>query len=264
MRTSLSLSLILLLGLPVALAQTPPAPAAPAAAGSAPALSPGEILRPEFRIKGGKMLAGTAFALDVDGAVLAVTAFHLFGPVGGLERPVSAADLPSFVKSVTLRDAWTDAPVAEAGPPLALPDAAVMGGPTASLDLAAFPLLPPDPAAPPVEGAVPVHVVKLAAKLPKVGDPVWVAAPVVNAAADHPHLLAARVVEVNNNWLFYSFADTGLDLTATSGAPVLDAAGEVVGMHLGGGKMDSELVGSANPLPAHRDRLVKAMGKQAP
>ena len=127
MRKSLPLALILLASLPIALAETPsPAPAVKVTA-PAPTLSAGEVFRPEFKIKGGKMLAGTAFALDLDGTPVVVTAFHLFGPVGGLEKPVPAAELPSFVKSVTLRDAWTDAPVAEAGPPLKLPDAAVMG-----------------------------------------------------------------------------------------------------------------------------------------
>lgn len=227
---------------------------------AAPELAQGEVFRPEFRVKNKKVLAGTAFALDVDGTVVAVTAFHLFGPPGGLDAAVPAKDLPNIVRSVGLRDAWTDAPVAETGPALPLPDAVVMGGPTASLDLAAFPLLPTDPAAPPVEGAIPAHPAKLAAALPKVGDPVWLAAPLMNAAPDAPHLLPAKVVEVNKDWLFYSFADTALDLTATSGGPVLNAAGEVVGVHLGGGKVESELVGSANPLPAHKDRLQKAIG----
>ena len=256
MRKSLPLALILLASLPIALAETPsPAPAVKVTA-PAPTLSAGEVFRPEFKIKGGKMLAGTAFALDLDGTPVVVTAFHLFGPVGGLEKPVPAAELPSFVKSVTLRDAS----VAEAGPPLKLPDAAVMGGPTASLDLAVFPLLPVDPAAPPVEGAIPVHLAPLAKALPKIGDPVWVAAPLVNAAPDQPHLLAAKVVEVNKDWIFYSFENTAIDFTATSGAPIFDASGAVVGVHLGGGKVDGELVGSANPLAAHRDRLVKALG----
>lgn len=227
-----------------------------ALAATPPALSESSVLRPEFQLAKTRLLAGTAFLLDLDGEIVVVTAYHLFGPMGGLEKQIGSRELPTAVKSATLKDAWTATPAGAAGPPFPLPDAAPMGGPTAALDLAVLPYQP----TPPAEGApAPTpHPLPLAGALPKLGETVWVAAPLVNGTAETPRLLEAKVVEVNENWLFYSYTKTDLDLTATSGAPVLNASGQVVGINLGGGKMDAELIGSANPIAAHKDRLQEA------
>ena len=93
---------------------------------------------------------------------------------------------------------------------------------------------------------------KLAVAAPVNGDTIWLAARVGESEA---RLHQATVVQIDGDWMFFEYA-AELDLAATSGAPVLNAAGEVVGLNLGGGKMpDGKFVGSANPVTALRAHL---------
>ena len=78
-----------------------------------PKIVEGFILRPEFHTTKGDFNAGTAFAVELDGHLLVVTAFHLFGPPGGLPAQVLAAELPAYATGVTVRDAWSGAEVGE-------------------------------------------------------------------------------------------------------------------------------------------------------
>lgn len=235
--------------------------AAAVAAGPPPVVD-GFVLRPVFHTSSGDVLAGTAFGLDVGGRYVVVTAYHLFGPNGGLPSLVPPGEIPAFVPSATVVDAWTGARVGDTHAALAIPDARPMGD-SAAYDLALFPMDRPSPVdALSISGKTTLRPAILAPAPPRTGDPVWVAAPLVGGAPDAPRVLPAQVVEVNADWVFYRFERADVDLTATSGAPVLDGSGRVVGVHLGGGKVGNELIGSANPLSAHADRVEDALGRE--
>ncbi len=50
------------------------------------------------------------------------------------------------------------------------------------------------------------------------------------------------------DWVSYQLYDSGLILNGTSGAAILNARREVVGINLRGGESESELYGYGNPL----------------
>ncbi len=231
-----------------------------------PKIQEGFVLRPVFETTQGSLEAGTAFAVEHQGQILALTAFHLFGPPGGLPTQISAAELPGYATGLTARDAWSGAEVGKSsGPALLLADAQPMGE-TAARDLAAFPMVRPDPLQAIDVAGVSAHKFlrprALAAEAPAVGAKVYVAASLVTG--NKPGTLEATVLEVNPDWIFFEYATTELDLTATSGAPLLDEGGEVVGMVLGAGLFEGKLIGSASPGLAIKQRLSTALEAAEP
>lgn len=233
-----------------------------------PTIQEGFVLRPEFHTTEGSLQAGTAFVVEHEGQLLALTAFHLFGPPGGLPAQIPAAELPAYATALTVRDAWSGAEVGKStGPALLMPEAQPMGE-TAAHDLVAFPMERPDPLETIDVAGVSAHKFirprALATEAPAVGDKIYVAASLVTG--NKPGCLEGTVLEVNPDWIFFEYATTQLDLTATSGAPVLDEDGEVVGMALGAGLFEGKLIGSAGPGLAIQQRLSEATrpAEQAP
>ncbi len=216
----------------------------PRAAPSPPAVAADRLLRPAFATRDGELRAGSAFLVRdprAPASVLLLTAHHLFGPDGGLAREVAGAELPAFVREVRLAD-LAGRPVAVAGPVVPIPGARAHRQVDFAHDLAAF-------AAPP---ALAGRAFALARAAPAVGERVWLFAEVRAGAPPGRLLHAATVTSSSATELAYRFDDGGLDLGATSGAPVLDGAGEVVGVHLGGGRDLRGLFGVANPAASVR------------
>ncbi|WP_227711431.1 hypothetical protein [Novosphingobium ovatum] len=212
--------------------------------------------RPQFAVDGQAIAAGTAFVLDLTPPprpdnplapraeqVMLVTALHLFGPNGGLPAQILSADLPQHVGLTTCRgaqgQAWTARrTLAIAGAvPMAMPFRDVAGFATDAVGVAGAERL------------------RLADRPPAVGDDVWVVAAMTADGRVRRH--AARVIYVGDNALQYVFVDATLQLRASSGAAVVNAAGQVVGLHLGGGVDRGDLVGMAVP-PSRLRALVEA------
>lgn len=236
----------------VAVAGTP----APAAPPVAPEIAAGSVLRPVFTLADGKTFeAGTAFAADLAGETVVLTAHHLFGPVGGLPVQIGADELTGAVKRARFVDAWSKEKVGTDTTPVRVPGAHVMAQDAVG-DLALF-RLPASFDRISSGTQVPFHALTLAAADPKLGDPVWLAASVIGSDA---RLHAAKVVEVKPTFLFIEYAGAPLDLTATSGAPIVNARGEVVGINLGGGLDNGKTIGAAGPVSSIRKNLTEATG----
>jgi len=222
-----------------------------------PSVEDGSILRPRFVTQQGSHAAGTAFALDVNGKLLVVTALHLFGPAGGLESQIAGDKVAEFTKSIAVRDAYTGGDFGTANKGLTLADTHPMGDDAAG-DIVAF-------EAQILTGldklnakSQPLKPLVLAQDAPTKGDKVYVAAQIGDDKKTRTY--EAKIVESNDKWLFFEYADNALDIAGTNGAPVLDESGKVVGMNLGGGKMDDgKLIGSANPYSAIHKRLTEAV-----
>jgi hypothetical protein len=229
-------------------------------AAAAPTVQEGTVLRPHFTTQEGSHSAGTAFAVEINDRVLVVTALHLFGPAGGLKSQVDGAKIAEFTTSVALRDAFTGGDFGQAKKTLLLSNTQPMGD-TAAGDIVAFEaeiLTGLDKLNAKSKDLVPLS---LAEKVPAKGDNVYVAALVGEDKDSRVH--KATVVESNDKWLFYEYADNTLDIAGTNGAAVLDENGQVIGMNLGGGKMDDgKLIGSANPLNPIRQRLTEAVTRE--
>ena len=73
-------------------------------------------------------------------------------------------------------------------------------------------------------------------------------APLPNAPAAGS-LHRGTVAEVNGDFMFYDIPDASLDLAGSSGAPLVNAAGEVVGMQVGVIPASGKTLKSAYALP---------------
>lgn len=211
--------------------------------------------RPAFAVDDGTMSAGTVFLLDMTEppspsnplaprppALFLVTALHLFGPNGGLAAQIPSEHLPDHVKMTACISA--DGQHWAARRTLAIAGAVPMATPFR--DVAAFAA---DPAS--LNGATRLQ---LADKAAAVGDEVWVVASMGGDGRIRRY--GARVIYNGPDALQYAFVDGTLALQASSGAAVVDGAGRVLGLHLGGGKDRGDLLGMAVPL----DRLRALIG----
>lgn len=224
----------------------------------APTLKPCSVLTPTYTIDGKNPSFGRMFAVVASGKQVLVTAHDLFSPNGGLAAQIAPADLKSKVTAVVARDAFaTNNVCARSSAALVVTDAAPMGGGVeAGRDVAAFSVAETSLTGLSAVQQVPLAPLAFAAKAPKVGDPVWLASPVEGQQAS---LYPGKVVEISAGFLFFEYTDRSLNLIGTSGAPILDASGAVVGMNVGFGKMeDGALIGSAAPLGALKQRLEAA------
>lgn len=241
----------LAVGLVVAggLAACSPAPRSGPAAPDFPARAP---LSPSVILTDKRVTAGTAFCIEEPGHQPAVlTAMHVFGPPGGLPARIKAADLPAQVQRVEFYDVFSGRPVGEAGRALALP-AAPFDEASFAGDVAAFVDL---------KEIEPLGRLRLSADGATTGETVWLLAQVAGGAPPSQALHRA-VVEPDEDPIggfFYRFEAPGLDLTATSGAPVLNAKGEVIAIHLSAMKEGTAVVGYGHPTSKFRGSLLEAL-----
>lgn len=212
------------------------------------------ICRPTLRVDGHDFVAGTGFALSIvkggRSRLLMVTAKHLFGPDGGLEKDVPWNEMParaSLTKCVSMQNGaiW------QADPPLAIEGSEPVRTTAFARDIAIFPLRE-------VFSTGQATTLRLAAAAPKVGDSVWVIARLLRGAPPSQLLHHATVVSSGAWVLQYKFENSAYDIQATSGAPVVNAAGEVVGVNLGGGPKNGELFGYGDSLSAVKSAFAVA------
>ena len=95
---------------------------------------------------------------------------------------------------------------------------------------------------------------RLAPAAPRAGDPVWLA---TSIRGRPERTVAAVVVESTADTLIYRFAQGTSErvLRFTSGAPLLDGLGQVVGINIGGGALGGRRLGHANHAGSIRQHL---------
>ena len=143
--------------------------------------------------------------------LLLVTAHHLFGPDGGLAKQVGWKDLPTFVRSVRCAKLTHGGLVLSAGGPLAVNEARPYSEKGTAGDVAVF-LLPESK----------VGALELRTAAPALGQRVWLAARVAGGEPPETLLHRATLVAVGREWIEFAYDNPALDLTATSGAPIVD------------------------------------------
>jgi hypothetical protein len=220
---------------------------APIFARAEPKPDPNVVMLPTFIFdQRHSITAGVAFTLEEQGQRFLTTAYHVLGPAGGLQTRIAPRDVPREVKAIVglcLGDAST---VVLATPVLSVVDARSFdeAGGEADVTFANVP------------GTGGTAGLKLADKLPKVGERVWLFLRLVDR--DRPTLYPATVSEATPTYVQYAMDEPSLNLRASSGAPVLNKDGAVVAMHLGYGKKSDALVCIAAPAQAIRERLSAA------
>ena len=213
--------------------------------------APKDILyKPTFLLLDDSWTAGTAFLVRIDGqsGLFLITANHLFGPDAGLKSQMTPDDIASQVKGVAALSMQDVSKVLWFPNFIKIADADSVESQAYAKDLAVFKATD-----------IPnVQALELASEMPKKGDRVWVFAR--QRGDDTPRLLGATVDESSADKLTYIFDKADFRLPGTSGAPVLNAQGKVVGMNLAGGPTSTkDFKGWANPVIAIRAELTSAL-----
>lgn len=209
--------------------------------------------RPTFHTSSGDVPAGTAFAVTIPGEsrLVLLSAIHLLGPMGGLEVDIPAEKVGTEVEELTLTPLFRGGEISLPARAITIPGASPMGSAaTGPGDVVAF-WLPPNDAFEPLT---------LATETPPAGTRVWLVASLVGGAPASQRLHAARITaDEQTESLYYVFEESGLEMRATSGAPVVDSEGRVVAINLGGGEHKGRQFGVGNPVQRFRPALEKAM-----
>lgn len=209
-----------------------------------PSVPPHIACKPTFLLAHESFFGGTAFVARVPGGKrnVLVTCHHLFGPATGRDEQMSGADVARDVvgvAGVSLTDGRT---VLTAGPALAVPEARPLDERGCDRDVALF-LIPP-----PVPPATASASLPLATRPARTGDRVWLLFRV--RGRDAPGLYRAKITNVSPAQVEFEFAETELELRGSSGAPLLNDAGDVVAVNVGGGREGRRLVGMGCPSAA--------------
>lgn len=220
---------------------------------SFPSVPNGFVFRPKFTTTFGEVRAGTAFVarLDADQPPLLLSVIHLLGPSGGMRKQVAAADVANVVTEVTITDRWDPSiklsignrvlPILESAP---LEDESGAG------DVLAFR----------VAETPELRPARLARKTPTEGERVWLATSLSSGAPAEQRLHPATVIGMHPRGDYlYQFENAAVPIPGTSGAPVLNAAGEVVAINLGGYSEDGKKFGAGNHIERFRPYLEKAL-----
>jgi hypothetical protein len=190
--------------------------------------------------------AGVAWPVMEAGKQYLVTAHHILGPAGGLKTQLAPRDVAREVKAIASLCLGDGKTVFLATPALYVPKARIYDENGGDADVAVARL-------PDARGVKPLV---LAAAAPKKNDPAWLFVRLVDR--DRPTLYPVTVIEVTPGFVQYKVEDKSLNLRAATGAPVLNAAGEVISMHLGFGKQTTALIGISCPAIAIRAHIREA------
>jgi hypothetical protein len=220
------------------------------------------VLRPEFMTASGSSLGSYAFAIAADAGQppLVITALHVLDEVIKSARidctaentSYTGRELPAIVRSVNLYDPfaanWMRAHLGEARPMLAIPGARIDDEePYCQRDVAAF--------VAPGDGLNPA---RLADAPPAPGDPVWLA---VNDRAHGRRTIRAVVVERSPRAMIFRYA-RGTELPKySSGAPIVDRRGGVVGINVGAGALGGCRYGHAVHVGSIRAHLASVLSR---
>jgi hypothetical protein len=208
-----------------------------------PAVESSFVGRPEFITRSGAFGAGTAFLVRIDGEAnpLLITAQHIFGPPGGLKEEVPRAEMASFTKKATLHDIVRGGSKTTRIDALALPD---------TLDVAAFRTALGQKANP--------H--PLAVMNPKVGDTIWLVAE-LEGQPKKEILHRGSVAAVWADQIKCQFDNGDLVTRGASGAPYLNASGDVVGLHTGTFNDPGSTAGAMLPVETIKRAINGVLGK---
>ena len=207
---------------------------------------------PRFNLADGSAhMSGKAFVVQwFRNRSLMVMPMHLLAPSGGYHSYISAADIPNTVRSVDLLDLNRSAVMASADRSLLSDSVPVeKNGGNMSLDLIAFE----------VRNAGRATKLALAGTPITVGSKAWVLTRTDNSSSSGCDRYAGTVIRSKTDDLSIRL-DRPLDAHGSSGSPVVDARGQLIGMMVG--MEDQErTIAMCLPAPFIYQKLYKAAGQ---
>jgi hypothetical protein len=224
--------------------------------GTPPPLPANLAVRPTFQLKDRRTVeAGTAFGATMDGgAPVLLSALHLLGEAGGLDKQIPAEQIPDVVTGVTLFNIDRSQPIGAAGKGLLREGFPIGEGPTESDcrgDIVAFQL--------PQRSRV--GVAPLAKENPSFLARVWIVGKEFSKAGASADLFPG-VVWMSTHKNIVVMLQSPLDLSGFSGAPAVNEKGEIVGIVIGGGSgREGKPVALLNPVNDVRKKLESVQRK---
>ena len=214
-----------------------------------PRIGKSVALRPTFVLRtGGSYQAGTAVAVRLQPrkAPIVLTALHLFGPAGGLDKDLAPPFLDQVIREVLLTPLGAKKPTGRARGALRKTGFALKPeDPDVSSDIAAFALVPGSK----------VNALDLSATNPRLGEWVWLVGDVVDHQPQTQRLFPARVMVASDKGTMVKF-ESSFRLQAFSGAPLVNVKREVAGILIGGSEEGGMAV--INPAASIRRRLAES------
>ena len=196
---------------------------------------------PEFTTTGGKQSAGTASVIKIKGETQSyiVSARHLLGPMGGFKNQTPAKDVPQFVKNITIKSFSGGSKRYDVTGLLVQTNRLKADGGEPIDDMSIYKNH---------DTMTQSQAVALADEIPSVGTPVWVVAH-VRGGVPNGQIMQSGKVRWNSKWIIIQFDNDGIITAGASGAPVLNAAGEVIGVYSGHSQQDGHILGFIIPSP---------------
>lgn len=195
------------------------------------------VFKPTFLTGYDALTAGTGFVARLKENRVFLTAHHLFGPAAGLEHDLSPSEAKAFVAALAGSSMNHPEVLLTSSAMLLIPTAKAFDQNDATHDIAAFHL-------PQYQGpALSVSITPT-----KKGDKVYLLAR--PRGEEKLRLISAVVSRAGNDSIEYFYDVPGVNFAGTSGAPVLNESGDVVGINLGGGDHKGRTFGFANPATA--------------
>lgn len=220
-----------------------------------PQISNNLILSQSFETIQGRLDAGTGFILKLEGQKnkFILTALHIFGPKGGLKKQIKSKDLPNSIKNARFTDDFNGNGIIISVKPIYIPNAEPACN-YVDKDLAAFRITSNEN----------LPSLKLNTAKLTIGQDVWLAASLSNEELKSQKLFHGIITLTNDKELDFKYDNPNIKTYGTSGAPILDVHGDVIGLNLGH-KIDKsnkkELIGVANPAISIKALLDYALKK---
>jgi hypothetical protein len=212
------------------------------------------VFQPTFHTDQATMEAGKGFVLQLDGCAqpVLVTALRLLGVEGSLPAQIPASDLRTRVLDLTVEHINTPAR------PLSMHAVSVTPANAAPCCTGTAAQGPGDVAAFELPASFARFGLPVAGGPPTAGDHVFLITPGTAGRAKglrHEAVIGSRA----SGYLLYDYLESGLEIDAAAGAPLVNAAGEVVAIHIARQKHGRDAgTGVANPVARWLEPLRQA------
>ena len=155
--------------------------------------------------------------------VYLLTVRHLLGPSGGFPQLIVPDQVASFVTAIRLQYLFVPASKPYRVEGLKVPESADVKAPL--FDVTIFK----------AKDAWASDAATITADKPAMGETLWVISHVAGGVGKGQYVHPAKVTENGERWLVCEFENPQIVTSGASGAPVLNAAGKIVGIYSGHG-----------------------------